>query len=1351
MKSCAIIPQIKGKDGNVKDSKLFKDLLSFTNNNRKQTNRIYYITKNPKFQSDYSETLKYDDLGEVTMDSLLKLNLSSLIENNKILKKVSEGYGFYEDGNPVIIDDTTENYNNLVSKAISFNISSEYKDVYTAIVKRTPERGIYVSLEKNTIETQTLAQKMAASYNLNSKIRSFLEKNGISVGALNSLDLALGRSGVTDFSKAFEEGEGIAELIRIANGSKGEEILPEEFAHFIIEALENEPVVLRLLNLMSNRVLAEEVLGDSYSSYETLTDNALAHEAAARLLLDSIYEPENLQKGVWINLLSRVKDKFNNKFSKMDRDALLKNIGEAKAAAQQLVSSFPLQKISSPVSDRQLSHIDEKLDSIKKLLKRLQEQEIKRYHIYKTRTTKKGIKDTTSGFQASQRQFINILESHLMSGKFLEGVVFYLKEANDVVKSIKDLYEKLSAPSLSFEEKARYLREIGNYISAYSTTLQDIRSTLNEGVLDGQELGPEIKTLVSSIDETLSRARTHLGELSFRHFSEFLQQYFPENGIDITFKGKEQHIGRKELEDLLKHTDHDPSLLNVWLDSAAESNDIIIKLTDSIIKKYKEKSRNNVLSLRKRIYAAAKKLRDAGIANEDFMFEKDNNGSYTYNYVSEIQWSKFKEAQREMYRRVEQKYGKEPIGGDINKRNMEISKWYKENTNEQHLPSDKYRNPNFLSGAQLAYYKEFMAIRGELLKLLPPNIYIEPGKIEDPMRAIQVRKDFVDRLSHSPIENWWSEIKESIKDTVLRREDDTEFGTTLAPQDFNGRELVSLPIFFTKKIDRASDISHDTVSTLIMFADSVYNYSNMSEIVDSLEVGRDVMMGQWGKELGRTASKEIGGKPVVSVIREFGNTITQKLNKDSANFITAYNNLLDSQVYGRYIKDEGTIGSTRIDKQKTASFWNKVASLNQLALSALAAMAAAAQDMTNVNLEAVAGEFFTAGELFKADKTYFKELPKLLGEIGKDIKTSKLSLFIEKFDVLHDYENEVRELSFGKGMFKKMMSTNSLYFMLRMGSHWGETRTALAQAMNMKLKDSSGNRISLWDALEVKYLDSSHPNYGATLEIKKGILKEDGTELTKQDLETFKNKCTALNQRLFGIYNKADKNALQRLAIGKMAFLYRNWMVPAFNRRFGGAHYNLMLDSETEGYYRTLGKFLWSTIKDLRELKFTAMAYWNEMSNTEKANIKRAVTELSTFVVLITANAFLLSDWDDKDNPWIMRNLAYLSRRLQTEIGAMAPTPLVFNEAFKILKSPMAGIEPAEGLLNLIWDTINPWHWGINSDFMGLGDEDRLIKGGKYKGHSKLYRSFMNSPFVPMKHSIERVIYPEESMTFFNN
>lgn len=1348
MKSCAIIPQVKGKDGNIRDSRLFKDLLSFTNNNRKQTNRIYYTTKNPQFKSDYSDILKYDDAGEVTMKSLLKLDLSSFMEESEIIERISRDYGFYKDGKPVVKDDTTENYVSSVEQAIAFNSSSEYKDDYVAVVRRTESRGIYVSVERATPENQAPAQKMTASYNLNRKIRDFLSANGISVGALNSLDLALGRKGVADLSKAEREGEGIAELIRIAQGSKGEEVLPEEFAHFIIEGLKNEPTVARLLNLMRNRTLAEEVLGESYSSYKALTDEALAHEAAARLLLDSIYESENLPKGVWDRLLSRVKDRFKTKFSGMDREQLLRYIGEAKAAAKELVTSLPLQKISIQYSDRQLSHIDERLDRIKKLLKRIQDQEIRRYHVYKTRTTRRGAEGTdTAGFQASQREFINILEGHLMSGKFLEGVTFYLREASDTVKSIKDLYEKLENPSLSFEQEARYLREIGNYIGSYSSTLQDIRETLNEGMLDDEELGPEIKALTKNISEMLERAKTHLGELSFRHFNRFLQKYLPEGGIDITFGQRAQHIGPKELEELLRHTDHDPLILNIWLDSAAESNDIIIKLTDSIIKKKKEQTRQQVLNTRKRIHAAARKLRDAGINNEDFMYEMDESGNPTGNYVSKTDWTRFKKNQREMYRRLEEKYGKNPEGKELAEYNKEKAQWYHDNANEQGLPNDKYNNPNFLTGAKLEYYKEFMAIRQELLDLLPPNIYNEPGKMPDPMRAIQVRRDFVDRLTHTPPENWWTEIKTSIGDMFLRREDDSEYGVEVAPQDFSGRELKTLPIFFTKKLDRQSDVSHDSVSTLIMFADMAYNYSNMSEIVDSLEVGREVMENQ------RTASASKANKPVVSVVREFGKTVTQKLNKSETNFATAYNNLLDMQVYGRYLKDEGTIGigKVRIDKQKGASFWNRISSLNQLALSGLAAMAAAAQDMTNVNIEAIAGEFFTAGELFKADKIYFGGLPALLGEIGDDVKTSKLNLFLEKFNILDDYDSEIRQLSFGKGRFKKLMSTNTLYFMMRMGSHWGETRTAIAQAMHMKLHDSAGNTYTLWDALEKKYINPSHPDYGATLEVKKGLLKEDGTELTNEDLEQFKNRCIALNQRLFGIYNQADKNALQTLAIGKMAFLYRNWLIPAINRRFGGSNYNMMLGSETEGYYRTLGRFLLNCAKDLKELKFTAGAYWSEMSPVERANIKRAITELSFLLVLVVANGFLLSDWDDKKNPWVMRTLAYLSRRLQTEIGAFAPTPGIFNEFFKIVESPMAGIEPAEGLLNLIWNTLNPWHWGLEIDFLGLDDEERLIRSGRYKDRSKLYRSFMESPFLPMRSTVLRMINPEENMLYFNN
>ena len=43
-RDCAIIPTVKNKNGQKVGSKLFKDLLSFTSNDREQARYIYEIT-----------------------------------------------------------------------------------------------------------------------------------------------------------------------------------------------------------------------------------------------------------------------------------------------------------------------------------------------------------------------------------------------------------------------------------------------------------------------------------------------------------------------------------------------------------------------------------------------------------------------------------------------------------------------------------------------------------------------------------------------------------------------------------------------------------------------------------------------------------------------------------------------------------------------------------------------------------------------------------------------------------------------------------------------------------------------------------------------------------------------------------------------------------------------------------------------------------------------------------------------------------------------------------------------------------------------------------------------------------
>jgi hypothetical protein len=76
------------------------------------------------------------------------------------------------------------------------------------------------------------------------------------------------------------------------------------------------------------------------------------------------------------------------------------------------------------------------------------------------------------------------------------------------------------------------------------------------------------------------------------------------------------------------------------------------------------------------------------------------------------------------------------------------------------------------------------------------------------------------------------------------------------------------------------------------------------------------------------------------------------------------------------------------------------------------------------------------------------------------------------------------------------------------------------------MKSPSGEIVSLWDAMEVVYKDPNNKKLGAELKVKRGYTKEDGTEFTREDIIAFSRKNAAINQRMHGIYNKADRNAV---------------------------------------------------------------------------------------------------------------------------------------------------------------------------------------------------------------------------------
>ena len=686
-----------------------------------------------------------------------------------------------------------------------------------------------------------------------------------------------------------------------------------------------------------------------------------------------------------------------------------------------------------------------------------------------------------------------------------------------------------------------------------------------------------------------------------------------------------------------------------------------------------------------------------------------------------------------MFKSLNEKYGKNPIGENAEKYKKERQAWFDANmeiVNGKKQPKlSIYGNPQYqrLTPAQKEYYDTVMNIKSELDSYLPERYTTLTN-------AVKIRKDLLERVKSSDsVKSGAQQIWESLKDEFIRRTDDVDFGDRATVKDFEGNAVQTLPIYYTKLKEGESpnDISTDIVSTMTAYAAMATDFDEMNKVIDVLELGRDLL-----RE--REVIQTQGGKPLVERFKAVGRKVESKLTKEgeATRFVQRLNDFFEMQVYGKYMADEGTFGKTNIDKGKVANFVNRVTSMNNLALNVLSGVSNVLTGKVMMRIESFSGEFFSEKNTITADRIYGQHLPAYLAEVGVRVKTSKLALWDELFNVMQEYEQDVRDVNFDrKTWYSRMFSTSTLFFMNNAGEHWMQNRTSLALADAYKMKAPNGKIVSLWDAMEVVPIDPNNKKAGAKLQVKAGYTKEDGTEFTKEDIIKFSRRSAAINQRMHGIYNKADRSAVQRLAIGRMGMMFRKWIKPSLNRRFKSATYNYDLDAWTEGYYRTSGRFLLQLARDLRETQFNLAARWGELTPTEKANIRRALTETGHFLAVMAIIGLI--EWsDDKDRPWLVRMTEYQARRLYTELGALIPGKSMVSEGLKIIKSPAAGINTIENMLDLT-KLLNPWNYM---------DE---LQSGRYEGHSTAYKSFFESPIIPMNRTIYRGLHPETGIPFF--
>ena len=1092
-------------------------------------------------------------------------------------------------------------------------------------------------------------------------------------------------------------------------------ILAEEWGHFVVDAVKDSPLRDRMLNSLKNEEVLQRVLGSEYDRYNEVYNgdiNLMAKEALGKMMAQVLnnYDAEAPND----RLFERYKKNVLDFFAKRDADEIDEIINRVREQVYEFTTNVFNGKYQLDISSRDYSkrlfNLGNNVSRDYNILKRIIQQERKRLAIYGkgAKATAREREERRGSFDERQKLFINKLNSDLENHRELEGIYTYLTEAVRMLRQLSDKLDTIHNSQTSWKDKFSALRNIRDYMSSYGSIMEELRQEMYKAKQEGDMRFKE--KLQESLDEfsgLLARLGSDWVEVSKDEFARFLAPFEGES-ISMSIRGERKQYNIREL---LDYIEQDISIVERWTDAMADSTDPILRIYDSLVKDQKNKARYNTINNEKEILMHSKKLEDAGIGNTDFMYEKTSDGKITGNFVTRYNWGDYFAALS--------KYAKSlPQDMDREEKSILISRWKRANTDRNGNPIEKYYNPQYdaiqTNAAMKEYYDFIINLKRNLDYRLSAR-YVRFNK------APQIRRDFLERVMGRG--NKFQYLWESFKDNLVRREDDTEFA--YARQDFEGNQIYNLPIYYTRPLKDKNDLSTDCTSTMIAYAAMANDYAAMNDVIDALETGRTILSE-------RRVVQTRGGKIMREVLNKVPSNLTKK--GDIANFMNRLNDFMLMQVYGEQMKDEGTV--LGVDVGKAVNMLNKLQSYGTTALSVLTGTANLAQNIVLSNIESISGQFFSKSELAKADWEYTKLLPQYLSEIGNRIQTSKMALFAEKFNVLQDYKQHVRGVDWDrKTWFSRFFKEDTLWFTTSAGDHYTQMRTGLALAMRLKLQDKDGKPISLYDALEVKYLDETHPEYGANLVIKEGVTDQDGKVVDNKYFTSVTKKIRGINNKLYGIYNQEDKNAMQSRAVGRLLMMYRNWMRPLWLKRYGVERYNYDTGTFEEGYYRTLWNFMNTLRKDLKNGELDIVKQWNNLDDAQKSNIYRGLAEIATFLSLLGIIATLKGtpDDDEKDD-WLTEYITYSIIRLKADLGSLMPGPTMLDEGLRLFDNPFAAVRVLKNTRQLL-NLFDPDVWTTEID------------QGIYKGYTKAGKIMLQP--LPFIRQFQNLFDPEEPTRWY--
>lgn len=1150
-----------------------------------------------------------------------------------------------------------------------------------------------------------LARRQEAYVKLNELLIPILKKAGVGVGKLSAEEIlamaneGMAMHGVTDFETTKVFANGLRELIRIEEGYEGQAALPEEFAHVAIAMLGDEnPLVVRLYNaLRSNEAAMREAFDGEYDAYKYLYEkeggdwqNKMVIEAAGKLVAKQLLRSQEVKNTGVKGLIRRVVDAIKNLFRKITSKSVENAIFESEKIASKLgrdlLSGRLLDEMKFDNIGRAERFLNAKKDisHTKNILEKLIAIEIKRENIFDRRL---GHDPKARGKSQSYVAVVNQLHQlrmNLKRDKTELAVVTYMNNTLDFLRNAELNLDNAINSGMGANRVTGLLNLLRDTLISNIQALDIIKQAIDEGEIT--DSGNLVSTY-NEISNVISDFYRKYKGLSLTYFERMLADVFGKDGITLTIgPNKGKHISIHELATIGVDSSMIGGTMSRLFNSMADQDDMVLQAFDSIVRSAKNRARAKQQEIASRIVAAFSALESAtGSKDQTFMFEY-KDGKKTGKYISS-------------------------------------------------------EESNKLSQAQKKFYDEMTAIKSELDKLIPKSRVKDRG-------IIMIQKSRIDRIGAA--EGIAGKIQ-AIKDT--RREkidsylvDDEETAKTVYV-DFEGNKVDMLPIKYTSRGNRSYDsMTDDVASSMMAYAGMATEYNEMHSVINILEnakyasMERDMIQKRGGRQLQEHAEY---------ADTELTKPFTVKQARTSAQ--KCLDDFMTMHVYGHLRAAEGVTPIFHLPKAMLADIISAGTTYTQMAFNFQQRISNVTTGAAQIFVNTAGKDEFSIADMTWASGQWMKETADRLAEFGKEESHNYLSLFMQKFDIGQKLNDASKKKTFGKSRASKIFNTNLMFAGLELGEDYLSATTGLAVARNTKLK-LDGKEINLYEAYEIAYADEAN-KIGAYLKLKDGVTKLDGSEFSSTDELNFSKKVAGINFRLQGIYNTDDKAAIQQYSLGALIIMYRKWIAPSLKRRYGAARYNELTGKEEEGYYRTSLRFVGDIVKTMvqegESLKASIMLNWNNLTDYEKANCQKAITEFGIIVGIIGGLAAIDllppdGEDDEKTLTWRDNMVVYQLLRLKNEMGAMAPTPMLVQEATKILSSPMASIRVLDNALKGI-NLLNPMNY---ETFAG---DDAVVKSGRFKGHSKAYKYFWSLPILSIRKSIENAVDPEPLINFYKN